>query len=72
MNGVSTSTGASLANSALGSTLSPIKNPRRVSITKLDSGFLIEKQNIDSYGQVNDVAIDLDGAMKVANEYFAD
>lgn len=68
MNGASTSnTGA-----GAGSTLSPVKNAKSISITKLDGGFLIEKQNVDTYGRVNDVAIDLDGAMKAASAYLAD
>lgn len=73
MNGASTpnvQAGATLGGAGIG-TLNPVKNPKSVRISQLNSGFLIESQNVDTYGSVNDVAMDLDGAVKIASDYFA-
>lgn len=57
------------SNSLSAGLANPINNPRAVRITKLDSGYLIEKQNVDNYGNTNDVAIDLASAVSIASSY---
>lgn len=50
----------------------PINNSKSVRFSKLDGGFLLEFQNVSSYGFKNNVAIDLDSAIELAKTYFID
>lgn len=70
MNGLSPTPNSGIAGAA--SLSSPVKNTKRFSVTKLNSGFLCEMQNVDNYNQTADVAIDMGTALKIAETYFAD
>lgn len=69
MNPTSQSPGQLVASGGL---MAPIKNPKRFSLTQVDNGFLIEMQNVDTYGNKNNVAMDLESALEIAKTYFAD
>lgn len=72
MNGDSTTTNAAQSlKTGLGSTLAPVKNVKSITIQQLDHGFLIGMQKVDTYGITNDVSLDLESAVKIAEEYFA-
>ncbi len=62
---------ASSGIGGLGATLNPIKNPKNISIQQVENGFLLSAQNVDTYGSKNCVALDLEGAIKIAQDYFA-
>lgn len=72
MNGINPTSQSSGQLTAGGGLVAPIKNLKRFSLTQVDNGFLIEMQNVDTYGIKNNVAMDLESALEIAKTYFAD